>query len=607
MSILKSPYNSFTNFARVLVAVLVLSTLFSQQRWTNNMDVIKSDIRGYYTYLPALFIYDDICLEDTWNFPEEIWYVEEPGKNRYIKYSCGPAMFYAPFFLVAHQLAEPLGYEANGYTQPYRFAVVMSSFFFLLLALFFLSKFLRLHFSDKTTAVTLLILFLGTNIWTYSVNEMAYPHVYSLALVSMLLCFGAKWLQTPTIKWTLISGVVAGLMVLTRPVDGIFLLFFLVYGVGTFSDLKARFQFIWKNVDKVALMILAFAVAMSPQFIYYKIVLGQFFYFTYREEGFFFASPHLYDTLLSFRNGYLIYSPLMVLSLIGFLFIRKHSEIKWFAIGSFALYFFVISSWWCWWYVGFGNRAFINVVPILALPLAAFVEWICTKRWPVIIVLLAIVYGGIRLNFYQAEKHMDGIIHWDGMTKESYVYSFNKDFSPHAIQFKIVFPSYDSAMVGKDYVRIKELEVTEAAGDDFNDIATIPSIYLTNPQGVQFTPSEGALTVTEGVEYLFNQEISIQGVDHLRFSAWVKSEEECSLVVTSAVNPQYYHSTAAIEKRNGEWRLHEIIVDLAGADREGVPLDSVQVYLWNRSLKAISVDDFKIESGNARMSEMETY
>jgi len=79
------------------------------------------------------------------------------------------------------------------------------------------------------------------------------------------------------------------------------------------------------------------------------------------------------------------------------------------------------------------------------------------------------------------------------------------------------------------------------------------------------------------------------------------------LVVTSAVNPQYYHSTAAIEERKGEWRLHEIIVDLAGADLEGVPLDSIKVYIWNRSLKAISVDAFKIEVGNAQMSEMQAY
>ena len=121
---LKSSLFSFTNLSRIIIVFVMLNTLFAEQRWTREVDVIKADVRGYYTYLPALFIYDDILLEHPEEFPEEIWYVDEPGNNRYIKYSIGPAIFYTPFFLVAHHLAEPLGYEANGYTAPYRFGVV---------------------------------------------------------------------------------------------------------------------------------------------------------------------------------------------------------------------------------------------------------------------------------------------------------------------------------------------------------------------------------------------------------------------------------------------------------------------------------------------------
>lgn len=599
----KSSFISFTNIARVIVVIAVLTTLFSEQRWTNNTDVIKSDIRGYYTYLPALFIYDDICINDPGKYPEDIWFVNEADKNRYIKYSCGPALFYAPFFLVAHQLAEPLGYEANGYTTPYRFSLVMSSFAFLLLALIYLGKFLLRHFSDQATGLALLLVFLGTNIWTYSVNEMAFPHIYSLALVSMFFYFGAKWLESPTIQRTIINGLIAGLMVLTRPVDAIFLLFFLLYGISSGAAFRERLQFIWKHIGRVVLMVICFVVALSPQFIYYKVVLGQFFYFTYREEGFFFASPHLFDTLLSFRNGYLVYSPLMFLALLGFFFLRRVAQLKYFAITVFLLYFYVIASWWCWWYVGFGNRAFINVVPVLALPLTAVIDWLISKRWSYKYVLFLTVLGGIVLNFFQAGQHAKGIIHWDGMTKEAYMYSFNEQVNHSAIPFKIEYPSYDSAMVGKDFVRRKELDVDRVIENDFNTSSSIPKHYLENPQGLVFTVKEGSIAIPSGVEFLFDQEIDVEQGDHLRFSAWINGKGVHSLVATSIENPNYYYATSAAEKSDGKWRYYELIVDLNAFHSADFPSQLFKVYIWNQSLQPLSVDNYKVEIGNIRFSE----
>ena len=598
---LKSSLFSFTNLSRIIIVFVVLNTLFAEQRWTREVDVIKADVRGYYTYLPALFIYDDILLEHPEEFPEEIWYVDEPGNNRYIKYSIGPAIFYTPFFLVAHQLAEPLGYEANGYTAPYRFGVVMSAFAFLLLALLFLGKLLRKHFTDLATAGTLLVVFLGSNVWTYSVNEMAYPHLFSLSLVSMFCYFGASWLEDQRNKWTILTGLLAGLMVLTRPVDAIFLVFFLLYQVRSFDAFKERIVLIKNSFGKIGLMIAMFVLAISPQFIYYKVVFDDFFYFTYREEGFFFSNPQLYSALFDFRNGYLIYSPLMVFSLIGFFFLRKHSGLKWFSITAVGIYIFVISSWWCWWYVGFGNRSFINVAPISALPMAAFFQWALSKGKWLSFVLLVIIYGGIQLNMFQADQLTKGLIHWDAMTFESYKYALHETASPQAVKFKIEYPSYDSAMVGKDYVRILELQEKRSYRVDFNKVEQTGIIE--EHLNVPFQLKNGQLMIPEGHETLFEYKISIKEVDHIRFSATVESEEHCKLIVTSEVNPEYNYSSKYAEHIGGDWHEHELYVDLVNANRRGVPLDSVKVILSNPSKQALNISAIEVIAGYAEFSE----
>ncbi|MBK6776976.1 MAG: hypothetical protein IPG74_14450 [Flavobacteriales bacterium] len=68
-------------------------------------------------------------------------------------------------------------------------------------------------------------------------------------------------------------------------------------------------------------------IAVSPLFIYWKVYAGSFFWDSYQNpgEGLDIFYPHIHNFLFSFRKGWLLYSPLIALALLGFIPLwRRH-------------------------------------------------------------------------------------------------------------------------------------------------------------------------------------------------------------------------------------------------------------------------------------------
>ena len=130
--------------------------------------------------------------------------------------------------------------------------------------------------------------------------------------------------------------------------------------------------------------------------------------------------------LFSFRKGWLLYTPIMIFSLIGFYFLYHKVREYFYAINLFFIStFYVLSCWWFWSWGGcFSNRALIESYVFLAFPIASFFSYFLeTKSWRIIkpIIFLLVVF-----NLYQTYRYKTVIIHWDQMTKESYKYGFFK-------------------------------------------------------------------------------------------------------------------------------------------------------------------------------------
>jgi hypothetical protein len=466
----------------VLVLVVVIWTDFNTGAWKNPKRIIQSDVIEYYGYLPAAFIYHDLTLHFRDNYSGshhfEIWARKLPNGNSVFKYTMGPAMLYAPFFFVANVLASPLGYDAGGYSPPYRLAIVIAALFYLFIGLFFLRKVLTRFFPVGIVAAVLLSLGLGTNLFWYSTMEPGMPHVYDFALVSLLIYLTLSWHNRLTKSKSIGIGLVLGMLTLIRPINVLFVLFFVLYGVKKGRDLHVRLRYFRHHFGHVILVMTTGFLVLIPQLIYWKLITGIWIYYSYGNEGFFFWQPHLMDVLFSFRKGWYIYTPVMLIATLGLIpLFKRKKAFFWSVTMLLVVYLYVVSSWWSWWYGGsLGQRALIELYPLMAFPLAVFYRQ--ASRQPTLAKsLLYILFGSaVLLGGFYSVQYYYGAIHWDSMTKKAYFDSFGRTHPTTDFQGYLQTPDYNNALLGKPE-KLKPLKQKETLEQVIDRIKSDPKWF----------------------------------------------------------------------------------------------------------------------------------
>jgi hypothetical protein len=358
----------------------------------------------------------------------QMYYYEEPSDDiRVMKMTMGLSIMYSPFFFAAHSLAEKIGYDADGFSVPYAFAILMSCVFYLAMGFLFLRTVLLKHFKDKIVAITLLIIGVATNLLWYATMEAPMSHGYSFALFCVFLFLVEKWQERQKWVTSIFLGLTTGLITLVRPTNGVIAIIFLFYNITNLKDIKTRMQLFLKNYWKIIVMIICAFSVFIPQLLYWKSVTGEWLYYSYGDnERFFFNDPKILSVLFSFKKGWFIYTPTMLFAVIGIGMLWKTNKKYFYSILLFFIVnLYIVSSWWCWWYGGgFGMRALIESYAILAIPLAAFLTWAAKQKLRMRIPLYIIVAAISLQSIFHAIQYHYGAIHWAWMTKEAYIDSF---------------------------------------------------------------------------------------------------------------------------------------------------------------------------------------
>lgn len=344
-----------------------------------------------------------------------------------------------------------MGYNNGGYSAPYRLANVLAALIYLLMGLLLLRKSLLEFFSESVSAAVLLAIGLGTNLFWYSTFEPGMAHVYDFFLASVFVYLNLLWYKKVTFFRSVFLGLTIGLLTLIRPINLLIVVFFVLYNVWNLKNLKSQFVYLFSNYKHLILMMLAGFVVLIPQMVYWKEITGQWIYYSYGKEGFFFLHPHLLDVLFGFRKGWFIYTPVMLFAALGIIILfKKFKKLAWPVFVVFILYLYIVSSWWSWWYGGsLGQRALIDIYPVMAFPMAAFFQWIRSRKQFLRILLSFLVLFSVVLGAFYNVQYYNGAIHWDSMTRKAYFDSFGK-IHPSA-QFKkdLQAPDYENALLGK--------------------------------------------------------------------------------------------------------------------------------------------------------------
>ena len=423
--------------------------------WGKNT-IIQNDVISYYAYLPATFIFHDLSFDFINDLPEDfegtIWVQTAPNGKSILRMTMGMSILWIPFFLLAHLVAHLLGVSTLGYSWPYSLSIFVAALFYMAVGLYYLRKILLRYFSDVVAAITLALVILATNLMYYVITEPGMTHVYNFSLITAFVWFSVKWIEKPTVKYTLVLGFLAGLITLIRPVNVLVLVFPAFIGIASWRDFKDRLTVHWKKI--VLAGFIAFLVFV-PQMVYWKLQTGQFVFNSYMDQGkFFFLKPHILNGLFSYRKGWLVYTPVMALAFVGLIWMKRKAGELLIPVILFTLVnIYVVFSWWCWWYGGsFGSRPMIDMYGIMALPLAVFIEKLWERKNWVKDIMITVLIALILLSQFQMSQYRTSLLHWDSMTKEAYWGIFGKKQWPEGYDRMIKAPDYDKALRGeKEY------------------------------------------------------------------------------------------------------------------------------------------------------------
>lgn len=437
-----------------LILILVATSIMIQARWNRSEGMIFWDVKSYYSYLPATFIYQDLTFDfmKEGGFGKWIWPFDTPTGKKGIRATMGMSVMYSPFFFVGHAIALVTPVEANGYTKPYHFTLAFSALFYLWLGLLLLARVLRRFYNDKVTAFTLFAVVIGTNLFFYTTREATMSHSFLFSLIALFLWLTVRFYEKPSIKRILLAGAVAGFITLVRPTNIIVLLVFFLWGVSSFKDFSDRFMFFIRRYYWVLLMAGAFVLVWVPQFIYWHYISGKIFYFTYGEAGgrFFFDNPQIYNILFSYKKGWLVYTPIMIFALIGIFMLPKRHPGMFLPLLLFKMInIYILASWWSWWFGGgFGLRSFVESYALLTLPLACFVDFGFRQKKYLRIVIISSLALFIAFNQFQTRQYNNNAIHWWWMNKEAYWETFLKLHPTERFWIVVTLPDYEAAREG---------------------------------------------------------------------------------------------------------------------------------------------------------------
>ncbi len=601
-SIIRNPLSAFLSI--ILIAVIVFLNIEYP-----SPNVIAWDFFGYYLYLPLSFIYKDLLISDigivrdiveTYANTSTLYQVTiTPEGGWVMKYTMGLAFINAPFFFIGHIIALLSDHVADGFSAPYQYSAWIGAMLFSAAGILVLRKVLLHYFSDLITALTLGFLVLGTN-YLYNVSfigQNVNPQNYGFTFYAVILYLTIRWHKSHQFKESVLLAFVCGLLILSRPTELVCLFIPILWGVSDRKSFRVKLVLLKKFKKQVIVFALILVLIGSFQVVYWLAASGKFVELSYGNvagEGMDFLTPHFAKVLFSFRKGWFIYTPLMLLPLVGLIYLYREKRSLFIPISVYFIFnLYLVSCWSTWWYAQcYGQRGLIPSYAVLSIPMGFLLVWIADqksiRKWLAYIVILTLT----GLNLFQTWQYTDAILSSSRMTREYYFRIFLKTRAYDADR-KLLLVSRDQWPVEQvpdenDYHRSKLyknsfiLEADQAA--DSNRYVRMDSLKRFSPD---FSISYKDLTGRDHAYIRASVEVFVPEDD---------SGETPLLVMTMKNKKGLYKYTTldlpADSVKYGEWNT--ISKDYLTPEIRW-KRDKLQVYLWYRGNDYVYIRDLELE------------
>lgn len=590
---------------------LLFSCLFILLFRVNNISEKETswDVLGYYLPLPATFIYEDPLMEDrTWieEINEErqltgtLYQISTNDKNEPIYFFLlGMAILYLPFFLIGHGWAYFSGTPLDGFGMPYQYAMVLGAMLYTFIGLIYLRKILQQYFSDKITAVLILIVVFATN-YSHHLTLKNLETVNVLFMfVALIIWNTTQWHKTHKLLNLIAIGMFITFMSLVKPSEILILFVPLLWGVYSIETAKAKLKLISKyRIQFVYAFSLCIVLAL-PQMGYWWVRTGHLFYDSYKNPGVGLDvfSPYILESLFSYKKGWLVYTPVMVLSLVGFYFlVKKAKQEKLSLLTYFLISFYIIVSWTEWWYgAGFSNRPLITIYPILAISMGFLLVEVNKKSRVLKVGVVLFVLACTFLNQFQWWQLRNGILEPYRTTKEYYWATFLATEATANDKEKLLI----HRDFGEDYIFQDEESYQLVKTIEYNFDTLQGDFVISDVGGNKFSRFDESRQYSTTFQEKYRD---LTQKDHL----WVRVKVDCRYTnQTENKNPSLVIS---MERKEGAYGYYarKIRSDFISEEWNTFSLDYLtpnirdrsdflKVFVWNQGKSNFDMDNLKIE------------
>ncbi len=368
----------------------------------------------------------------------------ETGKFRNVA-PVGSALLWSPGFILADlgvRTANLFGANipADGYSAPYIWAVCFMSALYALLGLILTYRLARRFASVFAAALATVTVWLASPLLFYTYIAMPWSHATAFFLFALFL---ALWLhgwerplvermaRRPLQQWLLL-GLVGGLMTITREQLGLLLIIPAVEGVVAYVRLAGRRH--WSAIGQLSAhhgaFLAALLIGLLPQFAAYQVLNGRPGPSSTVGNKLDFTSPNFFNTLLDPAHGAFLWSPVLVIGLVGLFWLARQDRLLAALLGlGFLAQTYINGSFGTTWHLSgaFGFRRLIECTPIFVLGLAVLLDWLRLRvgYGPLVALALLLVYWNVGLIAQWAFVRVDagfrkGLI-WEDMLYYQFV------------------------------------------------------------------------------------------------------------------------------------------------------------------------------------------
>lgn len=355
------------------IALFLISISF---RFSGSL--IRSDGISYYSYLRS-FVFDK-----DFNHNNEFIHFGYTPSITLTGYThnlgnVGSAMFWLPFYLVAHFLVIifnriGLNIQMDGYSFPYQLSVCTGTIGYVSVAFFMIYGICRRYFSEITSILAVLGIWLAGSPLYYTTVEPSMSQGVQLFSTTLFIYV---WLREKAHYYTywVFIGMSIGLMALVHSQGLIFLTILVVdslYNIIKSNSESRKYTAVF-YIKGVLIAISAGFFIYLPQIIVWIKMFGSPLVNSY-PYGLDYMRPHILEYLFSLGSGLFTWTPIILFSLFGIAHLYKKDQRLAVCLSVtliFQCYFYSSIGAWA---GSYGGRHFVSSAPLFVLTIAAFFE-----------------------------------------------------------------------------------------------------------------------------------------------------------------------------------------------------------------------------------------